>query len=295
MSTFLQRVKRVLYKYPPIYSVNHSINKLFRREGLANFDVDRPCIFVLSTGRVGTETLAQLYGLSKKVYTHHEPPPNLDVLSKLVYENIEIDEKFDAILCEAFRVSREVLMQASLRANRGYIETSHYTSFLAPAIKQLLPQAYFLYVYRHPYDFVISTMKRKWYDGNENDKGRITPRVDSPHYAKWQNYSVFQKNVWLWAATNQWILDFVEEIPDQQKLSVAAEDIFAADEKILRNLFEFSELPVPSNQQLTNILKKKLNSQKTGEFPTPKDWSQEMLAQFQKIAGATAHQLGYKL
>lgn len=55
-------------------------------EKLHEFNDKNVCMFVLSTGRVGTATLAALLGMAKNVFTYHEPRPLLYGLSKFSYE-----------------------------------------------------------------------------------------------------------------------------------------------------------------------------------------------------------------
>ncbi len=60
--------------------------KIAAREKLREFSDERVCLFVLSNGRVGIDTLASLLGLAKNAFTYHEPKPLLYELSKLSYE-----------------------------------------------------------------------------------------------------------------------------------------------------------------------------------------------------------------
>lgn len=50
-----------------------------------------PCVFVLSTGRVGSKTLSALIGPAANVFAYHEPEPNLYGLSKLAYHKYKED------------------------------------------------------------------------------------------------------------------------------------------------------------------------------------------------------------
>jgi hypothetical protein len=53
--------------------------------------------------------------------------------------------------------------------------------------------------------------------------------------------------------------------------------------------------PVPPRAAIERLLRKKLNAQKSGEFPPQADWSDEMIEQIRGLAAETALLLGYDL
>ena len=55
---------------------NYFVNGFYRLM-TGNSWKDTSRAFVLSTGRSGTATLAELFDLSSEINSHHEPPPNL--------------------------------------------------------------------------------------------------------------------------------------------------------------------------------------------------------------------------
>jgi len=138
-------------------------------------------------------------------------------------------------------------------------------------------------------------MRRQWYGGNSYDASRITPRADSKEAKAWNTYSVFQKNLWLWNETNRRILEFTSTLPAEQTLLIHAEDIFNVRGNTINKLFSFINAPLPSQRKLTIVLNKKFNAQKTGVFPKPADWTDEMYDNLSIITGDTARILGYKL
>lgn len=253
-----------------------------------------PCIFVLSTGRVGTETLAALFGLTSDVLAYHEPIPELFRLSKLAYEN-NMNQIVETILKSAFLTSREDLLGCSFDINRGYVETSPQATFLASVIDQAVPNPYFIHLVRDPRDVVRSGMRRKWYAGHPADKTRIVPNPGSEASRQWEKYSVFQKNIWLWTETNRWILDFSSKIEPCRTLLLHSEKVFDADEDTLHHLFSFVGLPVPPRWRFRRVLRRQLNAQRMGEFPDSSAWTPEMNDDLVLIAGETMQTLGYNL
>jgi hypothetical protein len=250
-------------------------------------------VFTLSTGRVGTETLAALLELTPFFFTHHEPAPILYRLSKTAYENEE-NSSAHRILVDAFLTAREELFNHASACGRGYIETSPQVTFLAPVILEALPNARFIHLIRNPRDVIRSGMRRKWYDGHPYDATRITPKPQSPAFEKWDRYTPFQKNVWLWTETNLWIGRFLEQVSEGQKLFMRSEELFTYNHNLLARLFEFVGAPVPSQGRLLKVLNQKLNAQKSGNFPAAHEWNQDAKDQFREIGSEALKKFGYQ-
>jgi hypothetical protein len=268
--------------------------KVAGREKLREFNDKRVCLFVLSTGRVGTATLAALLRYARNVFSYHEPRPLLYELSKLSYEYSD-NTDVGKVLQEAFIIARQELLKRSLDYDMGYVESSPQATFLAPFIQKAVRSVRFVHLVRDPRDVVRSGMRRKWYEGHGADKTRIIPRLDSTARQEWESYSAFKKNLWLWNETNSWILSFTSNIPKEQVLLLHSEDVFGANEETLRKLFTFAGSSLPSGRKIARVLGKRLNRQKIGIFPEPEVWSDEMQCDLVKIAGRTAQSLGYRL
>jgi len=251
------------------------------------------CIFVLSTGRAGTQTLAALCGLAKNYFVYHEPEPRLFGLSKLSYEKYNLEN--DVIFQESFITCRRELFKYALLMEKNYMETGNHVTFLAPIILKTLAQVRFIHLVRDPRDVVRSGMRRKWYDGGIFDRTRIVPREGTKADSEWSCYTPFQKNLWLWDESNRWILNFLSKIPEQQQLLVQSEDVFNGHKDTIESIFKFMDSPLPSERQISNVLGKKMNVQKVGRFPNPSDWTEEMQQQLVNLAGETAKRLGYTL
>lgn len=296
MFDFFRRVRQVVHDYPPYFTYRYTRHKLSGRPPLADFDDEHRCIFVLSTGRTGTRTLEALYALSPRLCAYHEPYPRMDRLARAAYAHEqEVDAVSTRMLAEAIGTARATLFQTSFLAHRGYVETSHFNTFLAPYIAEHVPTVRFIYLVRHPYKVVVSAMKRQWYQGDFHDNSRIVPRPGMPEAAAWGEFTAFEKNAWLWHETNRWILGFLETFPADQQLHLRAEDVFDANEDATRALYTFAGVQLPAENKIERVLNKKLNAQKQGSFPSPKTWDQSMLHRVHSIVGSTADRLGYDL
>jgi hypothetical protein len=267
--------------------------KLIKCEILQEFDSNHPCVFVLSTGRVGTQTMAELFRLDRGVFSYHEPMPKLYGLSKLSYENSDV--QVQKILHEAFLVSRRVLLNTSLSCLKGYIETSPQVTFLAPYIMNAIPNVKFIHLVRDPRKVVLSGIRRNWYNGNPFDEGRIVPHPNSTIGKNWHLYSLLQKNLWLWFETNQWILNFSSTLSEDRLLMIHSEDIFSTNEDIIKKVFSFIDSPTPPMKKILHVLSKKFNAQQTGVCSTPPNWSEVIPHEMRNDLNKMLEVLGYKI
>jgi hypothetical protein len=284
-----------LYDSTPRQKVEYIWSKLSKQKEKETLFISKlPCIFVLSTGRVGTQTISALINLCPNFIAYHEPSPKLYGLSKLAYNKYIKNQNLD-LFKEAFLTARRKLLNYSLKAGKGYAETSPQTTFLAPVILESLPNVRFIHLVRDPRNVVRSGMNRCWYDGHPADKIRIIPLQDTEAGRQWESYNSFQKNLWLWTETNKWILAFSSRLPSEKIILIHSENIFGAHPETLKKVFNFSGSPVPPQRKLLRVLRKKLNAQKTGSFPEPKNWPEIMQRDLVKITGETAKTLGYNI
>jgi hypothetical protein len=289
----IQQILKTFINTPPNdwgYLVKRKLNST---QSLTQFDETHPCVFVLSTGRVGSQTLAALCSLAPNVLAYHEPKPYLYKLSRCAYDLHE-DKTAKIALKEAFLSMRQDLIQRALFYNRGYVETSPQVTFLAPVILEAIPNVSFIHLVRDPHDVVRSGMRRKWYESHAADINRISPSSDNPYQKDWANMSAFRKNVWLWAETNRWILDFTANLPEEQTILVHSESIFNANKKTLEKIFYLLNSPLPSQKKIKKILGKTLNVQKEGHFPKASEWSDDLKIELNSIAGDILKPLGYQ-
>ena len=293
----LRRYRKLILDTPPRQLAQLVRRRMAKDSRRGDFDAEHPVAFTLSTGRSGTETLAALFNLATNVFSYHEPAPILYGLSRQAYESQpewSANPAITRIFVEAFLASRRHLLDYALDCGRGYVETSPQVTFLAPFILQALPTARFIVVTRNPQDVVRSGMRRAWYAGNKNDDSRIQPQLGTQAADNWETFSLFQKNAWLWAATNRYILDWAATIPAEQVLQVRAEEMFQGEASTIERLFTFIHAPVPSQERVQHVLGQKLNRQKSGSFPKASEWSEEMRQQFDELTGEIRQILGYE-
>ncbi len=249
------------------------------------------CLFVLSTGRVGTQTVAQVLSLSSDIDAVHERRPRLLALTRRCYQ-IGISD-VDAVARE-FVASRSDFIRQAYHADHWYAETSNRITYLAPALAATFPRAKFIHLHRHPAEVVRSGMRRRWYNGHSEDRFRIEPRVDDAFRDQWQDWSEFEKVCWYWHAVNRYALDFFGGLANDRILSLRSADLFLSCSGASR-VFELLNVTAPPHAEIKRVLARRCNAQRQGTFPEYEHWSTEQRRKLKDIAFSTAAELGYHL
>ena len=224
-------------------------------------------IFVLSTGRCGTEYLTRLLKQNDKLFVSHSPIPEFIYYSNYAYQNFK---KKHLELIHIFDAARiETILEVYLR-DRIFIETNNRITFFAYAIASLYPKSKFIHLIRHPGSFVRSGIRRKWYQGvDRHDIGRIIPVDD---FSDWNRLSDIEKIGWLWNETNTYIDDFKNNLKDKNRvITVKAEDLFNNLE-IIKIIYEFVGSEKYPEKKIGRIANKKINAQTDGNFPKFSNW-----------------------
>lgn len=292
----MNRYLEFLINTPPRFYLLTAKYKLAKKSLPENYNNISPCAFALSTGRVGTETLARLFEINKKINAVHEPLPKLFGLSKTCYnlsERMTTDTNVETALVEAFLTGRRDLLNYALYTSHGYIETGPHVTFAAPWIRKTIPDAKFIHMVREPKAVVTSGVRRKWYVGQINDQWRITPKPGTPFASLWGEMDQVEKLLWLWAETNQWILDFSRTLDTDQYLLVHSEEIFESNQATIHSLYSFLGVEIPSARRINRVLRKQINSQKTGSFKEPEDWETRINPNLADFVTKVAKELGY--
>lgn len=217
-------------------------------------------VFVLSTGRTGTLTLAKLMALNPRVDAYHEPEPRLVETSFLSYmDTCGVDPSFWE---ETLRRCRGGRVQIAAARGRTYFESNNRLTYMAPHLLRVFPHAKFLYVTRAPSDFIRSGVRRNFYGGHRWDHARLRPRPSDEIFDRWESLSPSEKCAWLWLETNRYCLDFISTLGRERVLSFQCEQLFRADLTLIKDLFAFvADDAPPSDASIRRVLGKQLNRQ----------------------------------
>lgn len=240
----------------------------YGRFHLLDGDAAGEAFFCLSTGRCGTKTLSRVLNTAENARVYHHPRPFLVEETLAAYHHT-IDRK------ATFRRARGTLLRDAWKDGLRFGEVDHNMTPFAPAIDRELPAARFVVLVRNPWGFVRSGMRRGYYRGHTWDVGRLRPEDDHPDAGEWIRWSAFEKVCWLWADTYRRIGEYLETIPENRTTLVRFEDLVEGP-AASRRLFDRLELEEFSAERIEAVLGRKLNAQKSGEFPRPEEWSGEL-------------------
>ena len=253
---------------------------------------DCPCVFVLSTGRVGTETLAALLAQAPAVYSVHEPKPALLPVTYEAYMSRADDER----LIDVLRAVRGEAVASACAHGQIYSETNPRMTFVAQALARAFPASRFIHLHRHPYQVIYSCMRRAHYRGHPGDFARIHPRQGDPYYADWDNMTALEKVAWNWQESNSLALDFMAKLAPERLLNLTSDEMFKGSDAMLQHLFGFLGVAVPNRVRSQEVLQSQLNRQ-VGGVPAnrPENWSYDEKRAVDAIVGEVAGVLGYDL
>ncbi len=239
---FLPELKAQARRYGPISDATHLPERI---------QAQASPIFVLSTGRAGTQFISRLMASVDGLHCEHEAQPELLYTSRWAYEHYGQDD----LLAAAFLAARYEHIRNAYFEKKRYLETNNRMSFIASGIAKSFPRAVFIHVMRHPKAFVKSGMLRAWYTGEHlTDAGRIHPQNAD-------NWLREEKIAWLWNETNQKILDFGKKIGPERFISFKSEALFSEPESVKR-LFNFLKIPYPGNEYVLSQQAKPANISK---------------------------------
>jgi hypothetical protein len=255
-------------------------------------------VFIVSTGRCGSQMLAKLLGLHPEILALHEPQPWLNLEAFFAWsgsrDSVEINQRISG--------KRSTLIAQVVEDNQLiYVESSNFLSHLIPQLDELF-EPDFIYLYRNGRDFVRSGLSRPWYKPVDS-KTRIANFLRR-RFAVEVGYSFIdhrlrppkcygsrlQKCTWLWAEINRVILNGLATVSEDRRFQLRLEDL---GENVLREVLGFIGVDASSNllREMLTIASERPNATpKSRVRPT---WGVVEEQSFEAIAGSVMHQLGY--
>ncbi|MEE2789392.1 MAG: sulfotransferase [Myxococcota bacterium] len=242
--------------------------------------------FVMSTGRSGTQTLAEVFKLATNAKVWHHPQPYMIKETQQAYWD-QIDRR------TIFWAGRGKIVRESWDQGLIHGETDHNMTPFCDRIAEDVPGSKFIISVRDPREFVRSGMRRNYFRGQGAwEDGRLRPHASDPRAGEWASREQFDQVCWLWAETYRHIERLRATIGADRVMVLKFEDLIAGPDATQR-LFEFLGLEGFDADQVKKILGQKLNAQQVGEFPHPADWSSDMHARCWAEVGEVATVYGY--
>ncbi len=182
-------------------------------------------LFVVSTGRSGSQTLSMVLTQSPDMLCLHEPHPQLVKESAAFrYGRLNLD---DAV--ELLRRTRPARLEG-----RRYGETNNRLALLLPAVRRAFPEAQIIWLLRDGRSFVASELQRGAYRRlsplpwrrSKWDRWRLSgaaARAVEPQ--QWESWSAFEKICWQWGWVNRLIASDLADLGPEQKRVLRIEDL----------------------------------------------------------------------
>ena len=190
-------------------------------------------VFLPSTGRSGTTTMARLLSRHPEIRCYHERRRQLIRLSTELAHGI-VDEATASAELDA------IYVWSGVYRSLVYGESDHRLFNLLGLLDRLLPESRFVWLIRDGRDVVASTLARGWYGGEFRSTtwGEYRLRGDAcgdVSSAEWAAMTPFEKNCWYWAFVNRRIGAQLAELAADRWMALRLEDLASR----ATSLFEF--------------------------------------------------------
>ncbi len=292
--------------------------------------INKPSIFVTSTGRTGTTFFARLYEKiiagcdafhTPGLIPPHNPLHLLEQLRHFSARHLVLDKLIPSQnlrgmsilrIAGKARIERAAATLERLRkrfvnnlSGELYVESNQQLLGLIDVIPHVFKTYRTVLIIRDPREWVTSSYRCDGGSYGLADPisflkyGRLSAPLcrHDPWAAKWETMSKFQKLCWLWNKKNQYALSATNNTP--QTRLVLFDSLFRAKDKYL-NLKELIDFTVDFGsanrfeyQSLDGILDHKKNQSTPAGYPDWVDWEPEQAWQMQQICGSLMDELGY--
>lgn len=246
-------------------------------------DVGQKPVFILSSGRSGSEAIARSLNHDSRCSAHHEPHPQLIRISTDV-------AKQAMSVADAMLELRAIYDARRIQDGQVYFESDQKLFNLVPSLLQLMPEARFVHLIRDGREFVASALHRGWYSptdlndtlySHELDKRwsiyRLRGDLLPDPVTRWAKMDTFERLCWYWGFVNQVIQEALDNLPLDRRALVRLNDLEAGLRRIstLAGLPDSFAEPVCSNQA------------QSGRPAPIESWTNEQHAQFEYWCGST--------
>lgn len=273
-----------------------SVHEIGAREIHRHYEDYAP-VFVLSNGRAGSKYVAELLARVVEVEAHHEPFPTLMGFSRFAHDH----QDALPVLQGMFNAARQERILAAYLQGKVYVESNQTLTFFAPAIRTVYPRARFVHLVRHPADFVVSAMRRGYFESDT----LWTEGRPSPAAVALRQDSALERCCWFWREVNDYLEDFGRSVGTEAYRLFRAEDLWR-DPAIANEFIGFvggGALPetVIRAAQAVKINTLNLdrltpeNVRRNPGFPDYAQWRKEDRELLGHYCGDLAERLGYSL
>ncbi len=241
--------------------------------------------FIVSTGRSGSTTIANILNKHEGIDCLHEPKIHLVGLSTRWLHG-DIPE------AELLRELHILYKDLATSNQRIYGESDQKLSNLVLPLAKILPEAKFIWIIRKPEDVVNSTWSRGWFSDEElgftdmpaenyslyrdhfSDHRPHADKCGDMNTEQWRAMSAFERNCWYWTYWNSMIQTSFSSLAKERTLKVRLENLSSDLTKIE------SFLSLEKDQLREQVANK---AESIYKLNTTSDWNEQMKASFNRL------------
>ncbi len=233
--------------------------------------------FIVSTGRTGTNFLAERLNFFDGVKAYHQPEPMMgkEASRYLRWKNHTFRKtKIRRFLpySDWYRLKLRRTRKKLFSSGETFVEANMKLVPLLPVVKKAFPEAFIIQIIRHPGDFASSALNKGMFTRNDCSI-RLNP-MDTGEMSRsdWKGLNPLQRINWYWLKCNEMIRD---HNPD---LLLDFSDIFEEDH---RGFYKLKEIFGIKQKSDGNIFASKINKTKVRVVPPFSEWNEELVEPLQ--------------
>lgn len=201
-------------------------------------------VFVLSTGRAGSQTIAKMFKADSAVSAFHET---------FYYLINRMSVEYLAGKITRDKVKQKLILYfknaSFIKPDTLYLESDQMFSPFIQILEEIFDTPKYIWLIRHPKTFMHSATSRGWFAEGRPDfreeKVLIDPQksvsfmritgdlTEDYTESDWQHLDQRKKVLWYWKYWNGLIKDGLDEIPDDRKLFLQLEKLNEEQSRIL--------------------------------------------------------------
>jgi hypothetical protein len=267
---------------------------------------DTRLVFILGSGRSGTKMAAKLFAGVEHIEAHHEYVRDCYQREASLYFMGLLDKAAMAERLKGIYGAAAHWSPASY-----FIDSSNKLSWVADVLVEAFPDARFVHLARdgrkvassffhklggHVYGDRGVQALQAWLTAPDRhpmppppeDFWWVIPQTGQPFHVEFPAFDQFQRCCYQWAESNRAIMDALEAVPAERKLSLKLEELTSSPDEVKRLL---SFVDTPFDDSFVQVLQKPQHVYVPLDYPlTP-----EQQRQFAHIGGSMMQRLGYDL
>ncbi|MEX2451909.1 MAG: sulfotransferase [Rhodospirillales bacterium] len=192
-------------------------------------------VFVLSTGRCGTEAFYELMEQSGRVIAHHNLPIRSTPMDRnhLLYRLIEgtFDEAVIERILRDYIESRTAEFLYAVRMKKTVVIANHFDTIFAPFCATLFPDSRFIYMHRDDTATFKSFYGKNQWRNRQLQHWRFDPDFPEGRFVYFQDESLplEAQIAWYFHLTKVFSRCFFDTLPEHRHVSIESEKLFSKD------------------------------------------------------------------